>query len=166
MRALLPLIVLLSASCAPAPEPAPVWNPAAPGAWPFAPAALRLHPLTHVERTQAGEAVIMCHIELLDFWGDTTKGVGELHIELLRPVPGGNPVVELTWDIDLRDPNDNVTLYDQSTRTYRIQLADLPEWSRQAADAASTRFILRATLTGPNPEGLIEELSDELAVRG
>src|SRR6187399_1229649 len=56
--------------------------------YPFAPATLRIHPLTHIDtgersqhpQTQACEVVL--HFELLDRFGDSVKGLGSLSVEL------------------------------------------------------------------------------------
>ncbi|MFI4898387.1 MAG: hypothetical protein ACIARR_11235, partial [Phycisphaerales bacterium JB059] len=56
---------------------------------PFAPASMRVYPLTQIERTGEGEARLVLHLELRDAWGDTVKGIGNLQVQLLRGGAGG-----------------------------------------------------------------------------
>lgn len=100
---------------------------------PFAPVALRVHPLTHVDtaKVAGGQSVLVLHVELRDFWGDTAKGIGRLNVMLYKPGTGVQPGLEtqeLKWDVPgFDEANANMALYDAATRTYRIQL-EAPEW--------------------------------------
>ena len=40
------------------------------GAWPFAPTSMRIYHLTQFDRDAEGGLLILCHIEMLDAWGD------------------------------------------------------------------------------------------------
>lgn len=100
----------------------------APG--PFPPVALRVFPLTRLERDEQGRARLILHVELKDEWGDTVKGAGELTVQLRRP-PGmasGGGRDEVRWDVSLWGSEDNARYYDPSSRTYRVVLGDLPAW--------------------------------------
>src|SRR4051812_24573497 len=88
---------------------------------PFAPATMHIHGLTRTEKDAQGKLWLICHLELLDAWGDTTKTIGQVRIELLRPQTGpGSGTPELSWDVNLSDLKENVALYDAATRTYRL----------------------------------------------
>src|SRR4051812_29835024 len=72
-------------------------NPRSPrtSRYPFAPASLRVHPLTHVdlvegEKGSAPTSEVVLHFELLDRYGDAVKGLGIVNVELYRPGPGAN----------------------------------------------------------------------------
>ncbi len=105
----------------------------------FSPAAVRIHPLTHVEFSPADPAsgsaadrsTLILHLEVLDAWADTTKALGTLRVDLFRPGPGVAPGIEtqtLAWDVtDLQDPETNSRRYDRATRTYRLPLRG-PAW--------------------------------------
>lgn len=121
-------------ACSPkAVDPGP---PSTEGA--FGPESLRVYPLTRLDRAADGKPIIICHIELKDRWGDTTKGVGRLEIKLLRPAaaPSGTESSEQTWELDLSNWELNASLYDKATRTYRIQLGEIPAWLAEQAPAA------------------------------
>ncbi len=158
------LIGVVLGGCAQRERP-PQWSSGGVSAWPFAPAKMLLHPLTHVERGPDGSAMIVCHVELLDYWGDTTKGVGKLTVQLFRPTGGGRAgaTQDMVWNVDLEEPSFNASMYDPATRTYRLQLGGLPEWARGEGD--STRLLLRAKFIGPGPGGGSQELTSELALR-
>jgi hypothetical protein len=111
---------------------------------PFAPVALRIHPLTHVDLRpdrRAGQTpapVVVLHLELRDAYGDTVKGLGRLQVQLYRPAstvntPPETPGLEtqaLKWDIpEMLEPDQNASRFDPATRTYRIQL-EAPTWVR------------------------------------
>lgn len=136
----------------------------------FAPVVMRLHPLTHVDRTPAGQPIIVCHIEFADAWGDTVKAAGELSVLLYRPsgAAGATGTQELRWDIDLTDPSTNAANYDPATRTYRLQLGRLPEWVAGVGQPGSDdqRVVLRAIFTATDRAGRESTLRDELTVRG
>ena len=135
----------------------------------FAPVVMRLHPLTHLDRTPAGQPIIVCHIEFADSWGDTVKAAGDLAVLLYRPSgAGATGTQELRWDIELTDPETNAAHYDPATRTYRIQLGRLPEWVAGVGQpgAENQRVVLRAIFTATDREGRETTLRDELTVRG
>lgn len=120
----------------------PARGPSASAEGPFAPASMRIFPLTHMDVSAAGEPVIVLHIELLDRWGDSTKGVGLLTVQLVPGTGGADPATAArTWDIDLADPEFNASVYDRATRTYRLQLGQVPAG---LAGEGSSGFRLRA----------------------
>lgn len=118
----------------------------------FGPVAMRVYPLTHVDRLADGTPAIICHVEMTDAWGDTVKSTGRLTIQLFGPEgPGGSAVDRFRWDVNLDDLRTNAALFDRATRTYRIVLVGLPEAVVEAmgrgGNGDSQRFVLRATLT-------------------
>ena len=131
---------------------------------PFAPKAMRIHPLTHAEVDEAGAARVVLHMELKDAWGDTVKGVGRVQAQLWRD---GGPAEQATrWDVDLRSLNDNADFHDPATRTYRIVLAGLPAWLNEAIlhDAPGTARLRVLFLTA-GVDGVPVVLRDETVVR-
>lgn len=119
---------------------------------PFRATAIRVHPLTQIVPGSDGSPEIICHLELLDRWGDSTKSLGDLTIRLFGPKPGSAGDVEVSrWDLDLTNLDDNAALFDPATRTYRLQLAGGPAWL--AGFVAGTqpgtvrRIILQASLS-------------------
>lgn len=142
--------------------------------WPFAPVSLRIYALTNVDRDEKGEPRIVCHVELKDRWGDTTKGLGTLAIDLFEPQQGVAPGIESrskSWTIDLRDEERNAAAYDPATRTYRFYLTNVPDAIREALEARErgsaagrTRIRLRIALTGPGPDGIERTLRDEYII--
>lgn len=121
----------------------PSFTPPPGGGWPFAPAKLVVHPLTHL--VTGGESPhIDAHIELLDAAGDEVKGVGALTLELTRGIGGAGGRARL-WQIDLNDLGRNSEAYDRVTRTYRFELTGMPA---EALDGRGA--TLRVTLTTPD----------------
>ncbi len=131
---------------------------------PFAPARLRLHPLSHLERDEAGRPTrLVCHAEFQDRWFDSVKACGVMEVQLYRgsATPGMDEQVA-RWSVDLTDLEANARWFDPVTRTYRVQL-DLPSWTERAT-AGSMR--LRAEYLAQTKEGAAEtRLRDELVVR-
>ena len=126
---------------------------------PFAPASLLIHPLTRVDRDDAGRPLIVCHIELKDEWGDSCKGRGPLRVELYRASSGAAPgVQELKWEVDLRNLERNTALYDPATRTYRLPLEGAPAW------VLDGNLRLRAAITADGPTGEARLLSDDYTI--
>lgn len=123
----------------------------------FEPAHLRIHPLTRVTRSADGSAVLMCHLELRDSFGQVVKTLGMVQVELFVADaqgkikdPGAPP--ERVWPVDLRDPESNAAAYDDVvTRTYMLRLTALPPALADLADTGTTpgakeraSFALRA----------------------
>lgn len=131
----------------------------------FDPAAMRIYPLTHVEKGAAsGPTQIICHVEFTDRWFDTVKALGTLQILLYRPGGGLNPGVDVqqaTWDMNLMDLSKNAEWFDPVTRTYRVQL-ELPAW---AEAESGSQIRLRAIFTPAGARGLEGALHDEFALR-
>ncbi len=94
------------------------------GQWPFWPTSLRIHPLTRLTAdTRTGRAIIEVRLEFLDPEQHTTKGVGQVRIDLATTGTASDSSQPLaTWSWDLRDPTVNSTLYDDVTRTYLLRL--------------------------------------------
>ncbi|RMD63382.1 MAG: hypothetical protein D6824_05385 [Planctomycetota bacterium] len=109
---------------------------------PFAPVELRIHPLTAVNDRRE----LLAHIELLDRYGDTVKGLGTLTLELAVQAPGfstdARPRHTQRWEVDLRDPAASSRRFDRVTRTYRFRLQGAPRW-----DTARQRALLTAVFT-------------------
>lgn len=148
--ALCAFFVLHLAACCP---PAQVW-PSDDLPHAFAPADMRVHPLTHMTRDRDGELMLVCHIELRDTWGDSVKGVGELELQLYGPgAEEGEVVHDASWSVSLYDLQRNMDLYDRATRTYRIQLIELPTWAEDFINEPMTRAQLVALLTTEDRQG-------------
>lgn len=130
---------------------------------PFAPASMRVYPLTHLERGDDGVVRLVLHLEMRDRWGDTVKGVGRLQVQLLRggDLGSGAGRDERVWEVDLRDPETNALYFDPATRTYRVQLADLPDWAAARVDGGGSGVRLLAVYTTPGPDGTTRYLRDE-----
>ncbi len=144
------------------------------GTWPFAPSSLRVYPLTHLERGEDNKGRVICHIELKDRWGDSSKGVGALRIAMYGPgtgQPGGASVQLAKWEVNLSDLARNTALFDPATRTYRIQLTGVPEWvarlaaGGEAAKGLASGVTLQATLSVVGPDGRVADLKDEFVVQ-
>lgn len=129
---------------------------------PFAPAYLRVHPLTHLDRNIDNTVSLLVHVQLRDRWSDLCKGVGTIQFQLHEPTGLGGAGLEVwtqTWEVDLNDLDKNAVFYDPATQTYRFSLQDLPGWIQQMApggDQSATgpgRFRIRARLTTPTPDG-------------
>jgi hypothetical protein len=156
--------------CALKPKPALSGSAATGVKNPFGPATLSIHPLTRVDRDEAGRLWIICHIELRDVWGDSCKGAGKLQVQLYKPTggrAGGPGIQELTWDVDLSDLKLNASLYDPATRTYRLPLEDPPAWLvASTTDRKSDLPIarLKAVLVTTGVKGDEKILTDEFAL--
>lgn len=140
---------------------------------PFAPVALRVHPLTHVDTASVagGASIVVLHVELRDRWGDTAKGLGKLSVLLYKPGTGVQPGLEtqeLRWEVPgFEDANTNMGLYDAATRTYRIQL-EAPPWVastiHEPRDGEPGWFTIRVVLSaGVDAEA--QFLSDEYVLQ-
>lgn len=135
---------------------------------PFAPARLRLHPLTHLERDEAGlPKRLICHAEFQDRWFDSVKACGVVEVQLYRGsgVAAGMDEQVARWSVDLTDLEANARWFDPVTRTYRMQL-DLPAWTTPQTTGS---MRLRAEYVPQAPEGaeagVDKRLRDELVVR-
>lgn len=109
----------------------------------FAPVALRVHPLTHIEPAAKGGAnagsEVVLHLELKDRYGDAVKGLGRLTVMLYRPArrdkgsgsaadDGATERQDIKWNLaDFAEADSNMRRYDSATRTYRV-LLDAPAW--------------------------------------
>jgi len=176
MRA--PILITLAATlaaggCALRPKPPLEHMIAGPGGvqYPFAVASIVIHPLTRVNRDSKGKLWIICHLEFRDAWGDTTKGIGSLKIQLYRPTGGraaGLGTQEASWDVNLSDLDTNASLYDPATRTYRLPLEGAPAWVGESAggDKDLPVIRLRAILTTTGPQGAALTLEDEFGIGG
>ncbi len=171
--ALLLAAALLSACVAPR---RPITNPAISEssllAWAFAAESIRVHPLTQLELEPGRGVTLACHVEVRDRWGDTVKAVGDLQVQLYRPVPGldaTREVQELVWDIDLNNLERNAAWFDPVTRTYRVRLTGLPAWAERIATGEASgeagRLRLRAVLRTVGPDGRERILRDDLIIQ-
>ncbi len=137
----------------------------------FVPETIRIHPLTHLEWSADKGGSIIALIEMHDRWGDTTKGVGELQVQLYRPETGldaGIEVQELKWAVSLSDLEANALWFDPVTRMYRITLGDVPDWVADIArepPGSGGRVRLRALLTTIGPDGRERVLRDDYLVQ-
>ncbi|QOI99818.1 MAG: hypothetical protein HRU70_04705 [Phycisphaeraceae bacterium] len=169
----LALVPALCAGCSWDGAPAgtrPVESRPLTGINPFAPELMRIHPLSHVALAPDGKPEIICHVELRDRWGDTTKTTGDLTVRLFAspagPQSGGEQEL-LRWTIDLSEDQTNAALFDPATRTYRLPLAGAPDWIAGLSPARPSgggRITLQATLA-PSPAGSARMLSDDHVIR-
>ncbi len=125
---------------------------------PFAPAMMRVHPLTHSE-IYDGQTRVVLHVEIRDGWGDTIKGVGRVSVRLRRS--GASTIGEtgVNWDIDLRDLATNVSYFDSVTRTYRFVITGLPDWFE-----VEGRGKMRVLFRTARADGTIESLQDDFEI--
>ncbi len=141
----------------------------------FAPATVRLYPLTHLQRDEDGRGRLIAYVEVKDRWGDSIKALGSLQMQLYRPMRDGSLVRESVWDIDLRSEDVNVALFDPVARAYRVQLVGLPGWVEPMIDRAEARvrgtessgldrLVVRAVFTTVGREGEAILLRDDLIV--
>ncbi len=136
---------------------------AVPG--PFAPKAMRVHPLTHTEVDKQGETRIVLHVELKDSWGDTVKGVGKLQVQL-RSTGAKGAGDRMRWDVDLRTLDANVSYFDSATRTYRVVLGGLPAWLDTAIrDGEGSRGRIRVLFRTVLADKETVVLQDEYVLR-
>ena len=132
-----PIAVLLLASCLTGCSPSVEGGAAMDASngdtvrWPYWPQRMRLHPLTRLAvDAKTGLTVIETRVELFDHEGDTTKGCGQLRVDLhdASDTSGDEPLA--TWNRDLRLPEVNRQYFDDVTRTYLLRLelepAELP----------------------------------------
>ncbi|MFG0252326.1 MAG: hypothetical protein ACF8NJ_05565 [Phycisphaerales bacterium JB038] len=161
------MLVLLGSllGCAPSGEPAVavgaeevLESPTLRGSnWPFQPTRLRIHPLTRIgsdtdETTGQVEYFIDLQVDLIDQFGHSTKGLGELRFELLSGGEAERSQRLEVWRIDITDLEVNTLHYDWVTRMYRFNLT-LP--SRHLAQ--HRRFRLQAFKLLPNGNRLQHE---------
>lgn len=178
-RLVLPLIIAALAglpACTTSPDAGlPDVTSASP--LPFNPVRLQVHPLTHLDVDPEGVVRLICHVELKDRWGDTTKAKGLLRLELYRPVETARPDLqsqELSWELDLRDLELNAALFDPATRSYRLQLGGLPAWAESMArrlaaqgdQGTPERLMLRAVFETQGPDSRPTVLRDEMQIEG
>lgn len=137
----------------------------------FAPASLRIFPLTHLGTDDKGVPAIICHIELADRWGDSVKALGRMRVTISRAEGGLGATTarqELAWDVRLDDESTNAEAFDPTTQTYRLLLGGLPPWlaDRVNPDPARPAVRLRvdAVLQTLGPNGEERVLSDGLVL--
>ncbi|MCK4872739.1 MAG: hypothetical protein KAS72_08455 [Phycisphaerales bacterium] len=125
-------------------------GPQQPGAWPFRPVRMRIHPLTQLSRdAETGQPLIDLYVECRDSFGHTTKALGKLRFSL----HSGTDPEDLnirnhlqTWTQDITDLEQNFDHYEWVTRLYRFNLMLPPgQQSRQ-------HLIMKATLHTPEGE--------------
>ncbi|MBL8964729.1 MAG: hypothetical protein KF787_13730 [Phycisphaeraceae bacterium] len=132
---------------------------------PFDPASMRVHPLTHMQRTQdvAGAVLgsdgkspplerINVFVEFKDRWGDTCKALGLLQVQLYRSSSeAGQERQEATWDADLSDLEKNADWFDPVTRAYRLQL-QVPGWLGDLSGQSSLKLrVVFTPSSGDDP---------------
>jgi hypothetical protein len=165
------LAALAAAGCQTRPKSG-LTGRAGPGgqiASPFAPAAIRLHPLTRVDRDSAGQPMLVVYMDIRDAWDDPVKAIGMLEIQLYRPAAGPGPGMdeqELLWNLDLADLELNGKLYDPVTHMYRLPLLEAPEWIMPEQGRDAPRMRLRALLNTFGPSSEPRQLEDNLLFGG
>jgi hypothetical protein len=131
----------------------------------LAPARIRIHPLTRLERDAKGQLRLVCYLELGDQWGHPCKWLGFARVELYRPsdamldtgggAAAGGERQENIWNVDLADPEKNAITYDWVTHTYRLELVGLPGWVEQLSRGESREpwATVRAYFLAAAPSG-------------
>jgi len=118
-------------------------------AFEFAPASLRISPLTRLETGTDGKPELAVYFELADRWGHTTKAPGIVQVQMYRigGVSQGLATLADRWEADLTHPGRNSKMFDV-TGMYRVPLAELPSWLVQRVDGEgkSERLRLRVFL--------------------
>jgi hypothetical protein len=121
---------------------------------PFVPASMIIHPLTRLDTDASGKRWLYCHIEFRDSWGDPVKATGKLDVELYRPSgTRGLGRQETVWTIDMADLDQNASLYDPATRTYRLPLENPPAWLSQPTPEGPRARLRAVLVTGGAREG-------------
>ncbi|MDX2131604.1 MAG: hypothetical protein SFY69_06105 [Planctomycetota bacterium] len=173
--------LFLAAGACSGPLPVRLLGPDRPQtAGPFDPVALRIHPLTHIERGGPGvgpdECLLILHLELSDAYADPVKGLGSLTVELFRPGAGPTPGMESQsrrWAVpNFSDPPANSARFDPATRTYRVPLvveAWVFDWLDPAnaplRNGAPAWVKVRAVLETADAAGAPLLLADEFIVQ-
>jgi len=90
--------------------------------WPYWPRRMRIHPLTQLATDRdTGQLVIETRVEFFDSLGHTTKGIGQVLVDLHAARSAETEPLE-TWALNLADPQVNADHYDDLTRTYLFRL--------------------------------------------
>lgn len=154
------------AACSPQPKPRPGQRAGAASIGsPFAPARMKLHALSRIDRDPEGLPMLVAYLDIRDQWDDPTKAIGALQLQLYRPAGGpvsGMDEQELTWDLDLSDLDHNSRLYDPVTHMYRLPLLEAPAWVLPEEGRDAPRLRLRAVLNTYGPAGEPRQLEDDL----
>jgi hypothetical protein len=113
----------------------------------LSPVAIDVHPLTRIGADRDGVQSLVLHLEVRDRFGHAIKALGEVRVELYKPVEGAGagggiamrPSQQRVWTIDLIDPERNAAAWDAMiTRTYTMSLGGLPEWLLEWRNALPT----------------------------
>jgi hypothetical protein len=148
-------------------------------AWPFAPASVRIYPLTRLDRDASGQPVVIVYMETVDRWGDFTKALGTLELRVYagdRALESWPETLELSWPgIALSDLEENAAWYDPASKMYRFTLGGLAR-SPRITDAANElldrsqgattirRLRVVAALTTAGPDGREILLQDSYVI--
>jgi hypothetical protein len=93
----------------------------------FAPATLRIHPISHVHIRQDGIAVVEAAVRLQDADGFPVRGTGQLEFEFHQGDRHGEAIMSrIEWSADLNDAATNAEIFDSTTRTYLVPLTLKP----------------------------------------
>ncbi|MCA9290956.1 MAG: hypothetical protein KDA25_07495 [Phycisphaerales bacterium] len=130
---------------------------AAPVAWPFEPAAMRLHPLTRFVRESSGQWVIEARVLCTDADGVTTRAIGTMTL-VIYGCDGfdENAVPLMRWDVDLGDLAVNRQRFDASLLMYLFRLGT-------DAEALPACVMLDAALR--TPDGRVLRPESPVALR-
>ena len=91
--------------------------------WPYWPSQMRVHPLSRLVLEPAAERVVIeTRLEFLDREGHTTKGSGELRLDLHDASNQTWAGTLADWKLDLTDPATNLKHFDDVTQTYLFRL--------------------------------------------
>lgn len=174
------LLGLLVSACTHQPLAPDFSNPVAIAAAQAAllPTRLIIHPLTRIGPDPKGEPALLAHIELRDQYDLHTRALGVLRISVQKPghdtiMAAADPSAiapgDQSWEIDLRDPEKNATMYDDLvTRTYSVTLASPPQWlldwntgrDKTAAGTGAPTIIASFIFPDPRTSGGQKSLTD------
>jgi len=121
--------------------------------WPFRPARVRIHPLSHFTVDESGQSRgLYLRLEFFDRFEHNTKGIGTIEFELFV---GSEPSETIgfanrleVWVSDINDLDRNLERYDDVTRTYLFPLMvnsdlELPEKGQLVVTVLTQDQVLR-----------------------
>lgn len=112
----------------------------------LSPRRLVISPLTTVRRSDAADDLLVVHLLLQDGFGQPTKALGTVAVELVRPASSSGSTSR--WDVDLRDPQANAAAFDGLvTHTYVLRLRGLEGAGAPGDEGSGRSATVRATFT-------------------
>ena len=96
--------------------------------WRPEPVKMRVYPSSRIVK-ENGQTILEARLELLDEMGDSAKGAGNFHLELVaNDKTGASPPQQVdTWDVTIAGLDHQKRYYDSVTRAYFFRLKlDVP----------------------------------------